>query len=319
MQGVISRSSHRPEGRGVVALPYPNVIRERPDKQPQPNSHRVKGDTIQQEEEMGRYDNKNVLVTGASSGIGKALALEFARQGANLIITARRKERLDDLAKEIEGMGRKALAVACDVTLDGDMERAVEETHEAFGLLDVVVANAGFGVSGNLEKLKVEDYKRQNETNVYGLLRTVYATLDDLKQTKGRLALVGSVASYVSMPGSTPYSISKYAVRALAEGLYLELKPKGVSVTLVSPGFVSSEIRQVNNKGVLKEGAKDPVPQWIVLSAEVAARQIANGIFSRKREQVITWHGRLIMILRNHFPWLYWFITGFIKRSGDKK
>ena len=239
---------------------------------------------------MGRYNGKIALVTGASSGIGAALAKEFARQGADVVLTARRKERLEALAKEIEGMGRRALAIACDVNKDDDLKNAVVQTNEVLGKIDVVVANAGFGVEGRAETLTVEDYKRQNETNLYGVLRTFYATLDDLSATKGRFAVVGSVMGPLSLPGSTAYAISKYAVRALCEGLYLELRGDGISVTHISPGFIATEIRKVNNFAEYKEGRKDPAPAWMTMPADKAAKIIANGIYKRKREQVVTFH-----------------------------
>ncbi len=117
-----------------------------------------------------------VFITGASSGIGAALAREFAREGGDVA-----------LAAEIEKTGRRAVVIPCDVTRDGDLERAADRARAAFGKLDVVVANAGFGVSGMLETLSLDDYRRQLETNVFGVLRTVYATLEYLKKTRGRL------------------------------------------------------------------------------------------------------------------------------------
>jgi len=118
-----------------------------------------------------------VFITGASSGIGAALAREYARRGADLALAARRTDRLDALAAELSAQGRRALVLACDVTRDGELEAAVARTRDAFGRIDVVVANAGFGVVGPVERLRLEDYRRQFETNVFGVLRTVYATL----------------------------------------------------------------------------------------------------------------------------------------------
>ena len=264
---------------------------------------------------MAKFKDKVVMITGASSGIGAELARQFAKEGAKLVITARRLERLQDLAKELEAMGTQALPVACDVNKEEDLTEVVKQTHDAFGLIDVAIANAGFGVSNTFEKLKVSDYRRQLETNVFGALNTCYAVIDDLKQTKGRLSVVGSVASYVSMPGGTPYSMSKYAVRAFCEGLYHELKPKGIAVTLISPGFVASEIRQVNNQGEFKSEAKDPVPSFLVMKTPKAARQMLQAIYKRKRERIITNHGKIIVWLTRFTPWLVNFILG---RAGAK-
>lgn len=262
---------------------------------------------------MTRFSGQAVFITGASSGIGAALAREFARCGADVVLAARRAERLEALAEEIRRGGRRALAVGCDVTRDGDVERAMAAARTAFGRVDVVVANAGFGVVGDVERLTLDDYRRQFETNVFGVLRTVWAALDDVKRARGRIAIIGSVSGHLATPGSSPYAMSKFAVRALAEALGHELAPQGVSVTLISPGFVESEIRRVDNAGRLREAAPDPIASWLVMPAERAARQIVDAIARRRREAVITGHGRATVFLNRHAPWL---IAALIRRFG---
>jgi short-subunit dehydrogenase len=251
-----------------------------------------------------RLANQVVLITGASSGIGEALAREVGRQGAKVAVAARRTDRLEQLVKDIAAAGGEAMALACDVTRDGDLEQAAAAIRARFGRLDVAVANAGFGVSGRVDDLDLDDFRRQFETNVFGVLRTVYAVLDDLKQSKGTLVLVGSVSSYLSLPSTGAYAMSKFAVRALAEALDAELWADGVSVLLVNPGFVESEIRQVNNAGVLKTDAKDPVPEWLRMPREVAARKIARAIASRRAERNLTAHGAAAIWLARYTPWL---------------
>jgi short-subunit dehydrogenase len=250
------------------------------------------------------FEGKVVLITGASSGIGEALARELGRGGAKLALLARRTDRLEALASEIAAGGGEAIAIACDVTRDGDCEAAVEKTKERFGRIDVAVANAGFGVAGKVEKLVLADFRRQFETNVFGLLRTIYAVLGELKVTKGSLVLIGSVSAYLSVPSTAPYAMSKFAVRALAEALDGELHGAGVNVLLVNPGFVESEIRTVNNQGELKVTAKDPVPTWLQMPREVAARKIAHAIAARKRERNLTAHGHAAIFLAQRLPWL---------------
>lgn len=245
-----------------------------------------------------------VMITGASSGIGAALARVWADQGARLVLLARRPDRLEALAAELKGAASDVLVLVCDVTRDGALEEAVLHTIERFGRIDVVVANAGFGVVGSVEKLTLEDYRRQFETNVFGVLRTVQASLEALKASRGSLAIVGSVNGYISLPGGTPYAMSKYAVRALTEGLWFELKSSGVSVTHVAPGFIESEIRSVNNRGQFRKGRRDPVPAWLLVPAEKAARQIVRAIDKRKREAVITGHGKLVVWLQHYARWL---------------
>ena len=250
------------------------------------------------------FAGQTAFITGASSGIGAALAHELARRGASVTLLARRRDRLERLAAEIQGQGQRALALAGDVTVDGDVERAVAATRTAFGRLDVVVANAGFSVTGPVEDLTLDDYRRQFETNVFGVLRTVHAVIADLKSTRGRLVILGSVSGHIATPGSSPYAMSKFAIRALAEALGHELAPAGVAVTLVSPGFVESEIRRVDNTGVLRSDAPEPVPTWLVVPTAGAARQIVRAVARRRREVVITGHGKLAVFLQRHAPWL---------------
>ena len=252
-----------------------------------------------------RFVGHAVLITGASSGIGAALAREFAAEGADLALLARRRDRLEALAADIRKAGRRAAVIACDVTRDGDLERAAGEARAAFGKIDVVVANAGFGVVGSLETLALEDYRRQLETNLFGVLRTVYATLEDLKRTRGRLVLVGSVSGHLGVPGSTAYTMSKFAVRGLAQALGHELAAHGVAVTLISPGFVESELAQVDNRGVYRPSARRrPIPRLIVMPTERAARKIVTAVARRRRESVITGFGKLAVFLQRHVPWL---------------
>jgi len=265
---------------------------------------------------MGAFDGQVAFITGASSGIGAALAREFARQGADVALVARRKERLEALAREIEGLGRRAAALVGDVARDGDLEAAVASAVADLGRIDVAVANAGFGVVGPVEDLKIEDFRRQLETNVFGVLRTFYATIEELKRTWGRLVIIGSVSGWVSAPGAAPYSMSKYAVRALAEALVHELKPHGISVTHVSPGFVESEIRSVDNDGRLQpEASPGGPPPWLVMPTDVAARKILHAVARRRREVVVTGHGKLAVWLERHMPWL---VSYAFSRSGRR-
>jgi short-subunit dehydrogenase len=263
-----------------------------------------------------RFAGNAVFITGASSGIGAALAREFAGEGADVALVARRVDRLEALASEIGKTGRRAVVIACDVTRDGDLERAAGQARAALGKLDVVVANAGFGVTGKLETLSLDDYRRQLETNVFGVLRTVYATLDDLKKTRGRLVLIGSVSGHVAVPGSSAYSMSKFAVRGLAASLGHELAPYGVAVTLISPGFVESEISQVDNRGVWRPQApRRPIPASLVMATPTAARKIVSAVARRRREVVITGFGKAAVVLQRHAPWL---LAAVIRRFGIK-
>jgi short-subunit dehydrogenase len=251
------------------------------------------------------FRDKAVLVTGASSGIGEELAWQLAQAGAKVTIAARRKELLESLAQRIAAVGKPSpLSTECDVTRDGDLERAVAETVRQWGKLDVVIANAGFGVVGALKKLSLQDYRRQFETNVFGVLRTIYAALPEIEKTNGNIAIIGSVSGWAASPGASPYAMSKFAVRALANSITPELRLSGVKVTLISPGFVASNIRRVDNQGKLHDRAKDPMPGWLVMPTEKAVRQMLRAVARGKREAIITGHGKILVAVERFMPWL---------------
>jgi NADP-dependent 3-hydroxy acid dehydrogenase YdfG len=258
---------------------------------------------------VNRIDGTVAFITGASSGIGAALAEEFARRGADVVLAARRADRLEDVADRVRGHGRRALVVTCDVTRDGDLEAAVAKALAAFGRLDWVVANAGFGVAGALHKLSLEDVRRQFETNVFGVLRTCWAARDALLASSGCLAITGIVAGELAFPKGGPYSMSKFAVRALAQVLWYELGRKGVAVTLLEPGFVDSEIRQVDNAGVRDPARPETIPRWLRIRSDAAARTMVNAIVRRRRKVVITGHGKLAVLLERFAPGLVAFLV----------
>ncbi|HUN62614.1 MAG TPA: SDR family NAD(P)-dependent oxidoreductase [Candidatus Sulfotelmatobacter sp.] len=251
------------------------------------------------------FHNKSVLITGASSGIGEELALQLAQLDARLTLTARRRELLDALAQKIAATGKAApLVVPADVTHDADLPHAVSEALRVHNRLDIVIANAGFGVVGAFKKLTLEDYRRQFETNVFGLLRTVYAALPAIEKSQGNVVLIGSVAGWGATPGASPYAMSKFAVRALANSITAELALSSVKVTLISPGFVASNIRRVDNQGTLHAGANEPIPAWLVMPTDKAVRQILRAIARGQREAIITGHGKALVAIQRFAPWI---------------
>jgi short-subunit dehydrogenase len=265
------------------------------------------------------FRDKVVLITGASSGIGEELAWQLARAGARVTLAARRRERLEGLAQRIAALGKsEALAVECDVTRDGDLERAVEETVRKWGKLDVAIANAGFGVVGALKKLSLEDYRRQFETNVFGVLRTIYAALPEVEKSEGNLVIISSVAGWISAPGGSPYSMSKFALRALANAITPELRNVGVKVTLISPGFVESEIQKIDNQGKYHADRKSAVPDWIHMKTPRAVRQILRAVAAGKRERIITLHGKLGVAMERFAPWISRALTGRAARKSNR-
>ena len=251
------------------------------------------------------FRDKVVLITGASSGIGEELGWQLSQAGAKLTLAARRAELLQALAERIAAEGKpKPLAVACDVTRDGDLERAVAETVRHWGKLDVAIANAGFGVVGALRKLSLDDYRRQFETNVFGVLRTIYAALPEIEKTRGNIAIMGSISGWGATPGVSPYSMSKFALRALANSITPELWLRGVTVMLISPGFVDSNIRRVDNQGKFHPRAKESVPAWLVMRTDKAVRQMLRAVARGRREVLITGHGKILVALERFAPWL---------------
>ena len=272
---------------------------------------------------MNKKRDQVVVITGASSGIGEALARTYYEHGAYIALSARRLERLqaivDDLeAQKIDSQETRLCIFQCDVTQKEEVHHLIEHTLEKWGHIDIVVANAGFGVSGSFTKLSMGDYQRQFDTNIFGVMHLLKASYPALKESKGSGVIVGSVNSYVSLANNSPYAMSKFALRALAYSLDLEWRKDHIAVTLINPGFVASEIRQVNNYGVYKSHAKDPVPSWLVMSATQASHRIYKAIKKRRFEVIITRHGKVIVALMRFVPWLMRFLLGRSKSIKAK-
>lgn len=249
-----------------------------------------------------------VLITGASSGIGAGLAREFARRGLRVALVARRTEQLEALAEEIRAAGGQASAHRADVTVDGDVGRVVAELAAQGIVPGIVIANAGFGVAGSALKLTLADYRRQFETNLFGVLRTFYETLESLRTTRGRFVIMGSVAGHISIAGSSAYAMSKFAVRAFAEALHGDLRNAGIGVTLISPGYVDSDIRRIDNRGGLHPHVEDPIPAWLRMKTETAARIMARGILRGRKEVVVTFHAKVFIAFARQLPRLTRFL-----------
>lgn len=262
---------------------------------------------------MGKWDNKVVWITGGGTGLGKFMALEFARGGATLAVSGRREDRLQAAVAELEALGATALAVPCDVVDEAAVQSAVDSVVEAFGQLDVVVANAGFSVGGRIEKLGFEDWRRQFDVNVCGAAVTCAKAIPALRKTQGRVALVGSVAAMVHFAKAGPYQASKAAIHAIGNTLALEVAKDGISVTTLHPGFVDSEIGQVNNDGVFDPEQRDIRPPQLMWETEPAAQRMVHAIYRRKREYVFTGHGRFGWFMARHFPSVVHAVAGRVR------
>lgn len=258
---------------------------------------------------MGRWDGHVVWLTGGGTGLGKHMALEFARGGAKVAVSGRRVERLAEAVEELESAGAEALAVACDVTDEASIEAAVARVVDRFGQLDVAVANAGYGAGGRVETTTAEEWRRQLDVNVVGAAMTAAKAIPHLRHTRGRIALIGSVAAMIHFAKAGPYQASKAAVLALGNTLSIELAPDGISCTTIHPGFVKSEIHKTDNSGEYVEGRKDKRPAQLLWETEDAARVMVRAIHKRKREYVFTGHGRLGWFLGRHLPGLVYQVT----------
>jgi NAD(P)-dependent dehydrogenase (short-subunit alcohol dehydrogenase family) len=268
---------------------------------------------------MKRFDHEIAWITGAGSGLGRALAVELARRGADVAVSGRRLDKLEEVAREVEALGRRALAVPCDVTDEASVSRAVATVVGHFGKLDLAIANAGFGVMGTIEKLTAADWRRQLDTNVVGAAVTAAKALPHLRATRGRLGLVGSVAGVVCAPNSGAYGASKAALRAIGATLSMELHGSGVSCTVLQPGFVESDIARVDNDGTFHPDRRDPRPSFLMWKADAAARVMADGLHDRTRELTFTGHGKIGAFIGQHAPGLAHFVVSRMGAGGTNK
>ena len=186
---------------------------------------------------------KIVVVTGASSGLGEATARLLSAQGATVVLGARRADRLQSLAKDLEVRGGKALALTTDVTRREQVKALVDSAVQTYGRIDVMINNAGLMPQAPLERLKVDEWDRMIDVNIKGVLYGIAAALPHMQRQKaGHFINVSSVAGHRVGPGFAVYAATKYAVRALSEGLRQEVKPYNIRTTVISPGAVATEL-----------------------------------------------------------------------------
>ena len=183
-----------------------------------------------------------VIITGASSGLGEATARRLARGGAKLVISARRTERLEALARELDPSGQRVLAIAADVTDAAGRQRLVDGALQKFGRIDALVNNAGYGTRGPVELVPVDAIRRNFETNVFSLIALTQLVLPAMRErSSGCIVNIGSVAGRIARPLSSIYDSTKHALEAITDGLRGEMKAFGVRVTLIQPGFILTE------------------------------------------------------------------------------
>jgi NADP-dependent 3-hydroxy acid dehydrogenase YdfG len=221
---------------------------------------------------------KVVVITGASSGMGEAAAKHLAHLGAVVVLGARRTDRIEKLAKDIQDTGGKALAIATDVTRRDQVKKLIDTAVEKFGRVDVLLNNAGIMPLSPMDRLNVDEWDKMVDVNIKGVLNGISAAFPHMKNQKsGQIINTSSVAGHKTFPGSAVYSATKFAVRALSEGLRSEVKPYNIRTTIVSPGAVKTELLEHISETDVQQANKDYVGA-VGLSPESFARVVAFAI-----------------------------------------
>ena len=220
--------------------------------------------------------NKVVIITGASSGIGKATAMKLAGEGASVVLCARSEDELNKLKDNIETNGGKALVVKTDVTEPADFKNAVSETLEKYGSIDVLINNAGLMPLSYVEKLKTDEWEKMVDVNIKGVFNGVAAVLPTMRKNKsGHIINISSSAAHNYFPGGAVYCATKVAVKMFSEGLRKELAPKyGINVTSIEPGAVDTSLFE----GITDEDIKEKMKGMKDMT-KLEAEDIANSIF----------------------------------------
>ena len=256
------------------------------------------------------------VITGASSGIGEAAAEQFAKKGANLVLVARRKEKLEQVEKNLSKYSVKILICVCDVSDKDQVKQMADKTIETFSKIDILVNNAGFVIYGKVKELSIEDIESQMKTNYFG---TIYCTKSFLphflKQNFGHIVNVASVGASFGVPGIASYCATKYAMLGFSEGLHHELHDTGVGVTVVSPIMVRTSLfDHPSFKNFTKHAT------GISLSSETVANAIIKASNSSRLEIVVPSFVRIGIWFKQTFPFLINPIIGSaFRKQLDKR
>lgn len=231
--------------------------------------------------------NKVIIITGASSGIGEATAIKLADHGFKVVLTARRKERLEDIKSKIEKSGGEALVVEADVTKVDELKEVVRQTKVKFGKVTGWINNAGLMPLSYVEKLKTGEWNKMVDVNIKGVLNGVEAVLSSLIENKGgHIVNISSSAAYRYFPGGAVYCATKAAVKMLSEGLRQELAPKyGINVTSIEPGAVATELMDTITDEDIKEQLSS-MKEMTALEAEDIAEAIYYALSQPERVNI---------------------------------
>lgn len=244
--------------------------------------------------------NKVVIITGASSGIGKSLAVVFAKAGANVVVAARNMEKLNQLKEDLKDFN--VLPIQTDVSKEADCKRLIDETIRHYGTIDILINNAGISMRAIFEEVDLNVIRQLMDINFWG---TVYCTkyaIPYILKNKGSVVGVSSIAGYKGLPARTGYSASKFAMQGFLETLRIENLKKGLHVLIACPGFTASNIR---NTALSKNGTmqgESPLNEDKLMTSEEVAEQILKAIIKRKDRIVMTTQGKLVVLLNKFFP-----------------
>lgn len=246
------------------------------------------------------FENKVVVVTGGTDGIGKALVAEFLERGAKVSTCARTAEKLETLENEF--FGKSLFTMVADVSKEEDCKNFIEATIQKFNGIDILINNAGISMRGMFQETTLETLRRVMDINFWG---TVYCTkfaLDSILKSKGTIVGMSSVAGYRGLPGRSGYSASKFAVNGWLEALRTELLETGVNVMWVCPGFTKSNIRNAALNKDAKPQGESPLEEEKLMSAEECAQHIIKAISKRKRTLILTFTGKETVYMNKFFP-----------------
>jgi short-subunit dehydrogenase len=252
---------------------------------------------------LNQMKEKVIVITGASSGIGKALAYEFGLKGAKVVLAARNLEKLEEIVNDLNTLGIEALAVQTDVTSETDCRVLIEKTIEKYQNIDVMINNAGISMRALFIDLHLEVMHRLMNVNYWG---TVYCTkyaLPHLLKTGGSLVGVISIGGYLGMPGRSGYSASKFAIRGFLDTVRIENLKKGLHVLVAAPGFTTSNIRRTALLADGTEQGETPRDENHMMSSEAVSSHIYKAVVRRRRNLVLTFYqGKLTVFLGKFLP-----------------
>ncbi len=248
--------------------------------------------------------DKVVIITGGSSGIGKALAAEFGKNGSSVLITGRNLNELNQVVAKLSSKGVTIKGFQADVSVEEDNRKMVEEAIKQFGHIDILINNAGVSMRALFEDLQLDVFKKVMDINFYGAVYATKYSLPHILQTRGSVVGVSSINGKRSTPARSAYSASKFAMEGFLETLRTEVMKRGVHVLVASPGFTASNIRK---RSLMKDGTAQgdsPRKEQEMMSAEEVAQHIYKAVVSRKRDLVLTAKGRLAIFLNKWMPGL---------------